>query len=57
MSLLDHYAAQLEQLSQQGNLRRFTSHQQQGRFISIEDKTMLNLAGNDYLGLNSDYTT
>ncbi|MEG2357953.1 8-amino-7-oxononanoate synthase [Acinetobacter sp.] len=54
MSLMDHYAQQLDSLKQQGNLRQFTANRQQGRCIQIGGRQMLNLASNDYLGLASD---
>ena len=51
MKHVEHFAAQLDVLKRQGNLRRFTSNVQQGRMIRINDHEMLNLASNDYLGL------
>ncbi|WP_171422365.1 8-amino-7-oxononanoate synthase [Acinetobacter wuhouensis] len=52
--LLEHFSAQLDQLKQQGNFRQFTTNIQQDHYIQINDRRMLNLASNDYLGLNSD---
>ena len=54
MSLLDHYADQLDQLKQQGNLRQFTRYVQDQHYIELNQHRMLNLASNDYLGLASN---
>lgn len=54
MSLLNHYAEQLDQLKLQGNLRQFRSNIQQGHQIIIQNQSMLNLSSNDYLGLASN---
>lgn len=51
MSLLDHYAEQLDDLKAQGNLRQFRSNIQTDRWIEIDQQRMLNLSSNDYLGL------
>ena len=52
--LLNHFAQQLDDLKQQGNLRQFMANVQHGRFIRMNEREMLNLASNDYLGLASD---
>ncbi|SDB91066.1 8-amino-7-oxononanoate synthase [Acinetobacter boissieri] len=51
MSLLDHYQNALDVLKKQGNHRQFTHNQQQGQWLTIASKRMLNLSSNDYLGL------
>ena len=54
MNLLNNYAAKLDELKQQGNLRQFTTNLQDGRNIQINHQSMLNLSSNDYLGLASN---
>lgn len=54
MNLLNNYAAKLDELKQQGNLRQFTTNIQDGRNIQINQQSMLNLSSNDYLGLASN---
>lgn len=54
MNLLNNYAAKLDELKQQGNLRQFTTNIQDGRNIQINHQSMLNLSSNDYLGLASN---
>lgn len=54
MSLLNHYAIQLDQLKNNGNFRQFKSNFQQDKFIEINQQKMLNLSSNDYLGLASN---
>lgn len=53
MSLLDHFAQQIDELKQQGNLRQLSANIQQDRHIYINGQQMLNLSSNDYLGLAS----
>ena len=54
MNVLEHYASQLDDLKKQGNLRQFTANIQMGRDIQINNRSMLNLSSNDYLGLAVD---
>lgn len=53
MSILKHYEEKLDLLKSTGNFRQFTANQQNDHWITIQNKTMLNLSSNDYLGLAS----
>lgn len=52
-ALLDDYAHKLTQLKKQHNYRKLTNIHHQGIHIITNGRTLINLAGNDYLGLAS----
>lgn len=49
--MMNAYAQQLAQLKEQNQYRQLPKLIHQGRFIQREDKIMLNMSSNDYLGL------
>lgn len=52
--LYQSYANTLDQLKQQGNYRFFKQIERHGEYIQLNQKMMLNLSSNDYLGLALD---
>ena len=51
---MDAFKQQLEQLSAQNQYRSIPDLVHQGRYITRENRTMLNMSSNDYLGLASN---
>ena len=51
---MDAFKQQLEQLSAQKQYRSIPDLVHQGRYITRENRTMLNMSSNDYLGLASN---
>lgn len=54
MTRYDTFIQQLDTLKSAGQFRTFPEIQHSGKFIYADDKKMLNLSSNDYLGLASD---
>ncbi|KAL1028946.1 hypothetical protein CH568_007940 [Haemophilus influenzae] len=51
---MDAFKQQLEQLSAQNQYRSIPDLIHQGRYITRENRKMLNMSSNDYLGLASN---
>ena len=51
---MDAFKQQLEQLSAQNQYRSIPDLVHQGRYITRENRKMLNMSSNDYLGLASN---
>ena len=51
---MDAFKQQLEQLSEQNQYRSIPDLVHQGRYITRENRKMLNMSSNDYLGLASN---
>ena len=51
---MDAFKQQLEQLSAQNQYRSISDLVHQGRYITRENRKMLNMSSNDYLGLASN---
>ena len=54
MSLLKQMQQELLQLEEHSNLRHLPKMTHDGREVIVNNKRMLNLSSNDYLGLASD---
>ena len=51
---MDAFKQQLEQLAQKNQYRSIPDLVHQGRYIMRENRKMLNMSSNDYLGLASN---
>ena len=56
MKPLDFYSDTLVRLNNEGLLRTVKNIVQDGKYIFLENKKLLNLSSNDYLGISADYS-